>query len=75
MRFVSSSPQGLALETKLNPTMKAAAKSHRMIEFPVSSGNAHRVKEAEFIAEIEHEAKVSLNLLQVSETNYTLHIC
>ena len=40
--------------------MKAAAKSHRMIEFPVSSGNAHRVKEAEFIAEIEHEAKLAL---------------
>ena len=45
----------------LNPTMKAAAKSHRMIEFPVSSGNAHRVKEAEFTAEIEFEAKVSEN--------------
>ena len=55
----SFGPAGLALETKLNPTMKAAAKSHRMIEFPVSSGNAHRVKEAEFIAEIEHEAKVN----------------
>jgi len=44
----------------LNPTMKAAAKSHRMIEFPVSSGNAHRVKEAEFTAEIEFEAKLAL---------------
>ena len=55
----SFGPSGLALETKMNPTMKAAAKSHRMIEFPVSSGNAHRVKEAEFIAEIEHEAKVN----------------
>ena len=27
--------------------MKAAAMSHRMIEFPVSSGNSHRVKEAD----------------------------
>ena len=27
--------------------MKKAAMSHRMIEFPVSSGNAHRVKEVD----------------------------
>ena len=31
--------------------MKKAAMSHRMIEFPVSSGNAHRVKEADVIEE------------------------
>ena len=53
----------------MNPTMKAAAKSHRMIEFPVSSGNAHRVKEAEFIAEIEHEAKLALEGPTEAELN------
>ncbi len=31
---------------RLTPAMKTAAMSHRMLEFPVSSGNAHRVKEA-----------------------------
>ena len=65
----SFGPSGLALETKMNPTMKAAAKSHRMIEFPVSSGNAHRVKEAEFIAEIEHEAKLALEGPSEAEMN------
>merc|ERR1719270_447957 len=34
-------------DEKLTPAMKKAAMSHRMIEFPVSSGNAHRVKEVE----------------------------
>jgi hypothetical protein len=29
----------------LTPAMKSACMSHRMIEFPVSSGNAHRVTE------------------------------
>ena len=29
----------------LTPQARLAARSHRMIEFPVSSGNAHRVKE------------------------------
>lgn len=32
---------------RLTPAMKTAAMSHRMLEFPVSSGNAHRVKEAD----------------------------
>ena len=35
---------GVALEY-LTPAMRSAAKTHRMLEFPVSSGNAHRVKE------------------------------
>ena len=35
---------GITCET-LTPAMKNAAKTHRMLEFPVSSGNAHRVKE------------------------------
>ena len=38
------SSAGVAGE-RLTPAMKTAAMSHRMIEFPVSSGNAHRVKE------------------------------
>ena len=37
--------------------MKKAAMSHRMIEFPVSSGNAHRVKEADVKAIEDHSAK------------------
>merc|ERR1719357_1639934 len=40
------SSSGVAAE-KLTPAMKSAAMSHRMIEFPVSSGNSHRVKEVE----------------------------
>merc|ERR1719312_1558627 len=31
----------------LNPAARAVAKSQRMLEFPVSSGNAHRTKEAD----------------------------
>ena len=37
------SREGVAAET-LTPQARIAARSHRMIEFPVSSGNAHRVK-------------------------------
>ena len=33
--------------------MKAAAMSHRMIEFPVSSGNSHRVKEVDVKEKME----------------------
>eukprot|EP00095_Tigriopus_kingsejongensis_P003437 maker-scaffold110_size354795-snap-gene-2.25 protein:Tk03437 transcript:maker-scaffold110_size354795-snap-gene-2.25-mRNA-1 annotation:"conserved hypothetical protein" len=47
----SLSATGLAIEY-LNPEAKAAAKSHRMLEFPVSSGNAHRVKEVTPPAEL-----------------------
>ena len=47
---------------KLTPAMKSAAMSHRMIEFPVSSGNAHRVTEdhvdpAAELAKKKEEAK------------------
>ncbi len=41
----SLSRDGISLE-RLTPAMKSAAKSHRMLEFPVSSGNAHRIKES-----------------------------
>ena len=37
------SREGVTAET-LTPQARLAARSHRMIEFPVSSGNAHRVK-------------------------------
>lgn len=37
------SREGITAET-LTPQARIAARSHRMIEFPVSSGNAHRVK-------------------------------
>jgi len=37
------SREGVTAET-LTPQARIAARSHRMIEFPVSSGNAHRVK-------------------------------
>ena len=30
----------------LTPQARLAARSHRMIEFPVSSGSSHRVKES-----------------------------
>ena len=33
----------------LNPAARAVAKSQRMLEFPVSSGNAHRTKEGDLI--------------------------
>ena len=42
------SSSGVAAE-RLTPAMKTAAMSHRMIEFPVSSGNSHRVKEVEVV--------------------------
>ena len=38
---------GISSEVHITPAMKSAVMSHRMIEFPVSSGNAHRVKEAD----------------------------
>ncbi|XP_059079126.1 protein Son-like isoform X2 [Tigriopus californicus] len=44
---------GVAIEY-LNPEAKVAAKSHRMLEFPVSSGNAHRVKETTTIEKEEN---------------------
>ena len=50
----SFAPSGVTKEY-LTPAMKSAAKTHRMLEFPVSSGNAHRVKEAQLA--IEHEVK------------------
>ena len=37
----------------LTPTARAVAKSQRMIEFPVSSGNAHRTKEGDKVAASE----------------------
>ena len=37
------SREGVTAET-LTPQARIAARSHRMIEYPVSSGNAHRVK-------------------------------
>ena len=55
----SIAPSGIALEYQ-NPAMKAAAKSHRMIEFPVSSGNAHREKEKVERLAIEEGAKLAL---------------
>lgn len=42
----------------MTPAMKTAAKTHRMLEFPVSSGNAHRVRESNK-AEREDEEKGS----------------
>ena len=39
--------------------MKKAAMSHRMIEYPVSSGNAHRVKEADVVEGSVHKPEVS----------------
>ena len=55
---ISSAPSGVTMET-LTPAMRSAAKTHRMLEFPVSSGNAHRVKEAEVEPEPE-PVKVSI---------------
>ena len=37
----------------LTPTARAVAKSQRMIEFPVSSGNAHRTKEGDKVGTSE----------------------
>jgi len=50
---------GVAAE-KLNPVMKAAAMSHRMIEFPVSSGNSHRVKEVDKKEVVDLELKKAI---------------
>jgi len=43
MMGLTSTREGVTAET-LTPQARIAARSHRMIEFPVSSGNAHRVK-------------------------------
>ena len=40
--------------------MKAAAMSHRMIEFPVSSGNSHRVKEVDKKEVVDLELKKAI---------------
>merc|ERR1719219_483046 len=37
----------------LTPTARAVAKSQRMLEFPVSSGNAHRTKEGDKLPAVE----------------------
>merc|ERR1712008_468349 len=45
---------------KLNPVMKAAAMSHRMIEFPVSSWNSLRVKEVDKKEVVDLELKKAI---------------
>ena len=45
------SREGVTAET-LTPQARLAARSHRMIEFPVSSGNAHRVKVRHLIPKV-----------------------
>ena len=47
--------------------MKAAAMSHRMIEFPVSSGNSHRVKEVDVKEVIEPIPDIKPKYLAIQE--------
>merc|ERR1712223_1794817 len=44
---------GISSEIHITPAMKNAVMGHRMIEFPVSSGNAHRVKEVDVKEELK----------------------
>ena len=46
---------GISSEIHITPAMKNAVMGHRMIEFPVSSGNAHRVTEADVKVELKPE--------------------
>ena len=39
-----AAPKNALTLSKMTPAMREAARSHRLNEFPVSSGNAHRVK-------------------------------
>ena len=51
--------------------MKAAAMSHRMIEFPVSSGNSHRVKEADVKEVIEPIPDTKPKYLEIEKEDFT----
>ena len=42
--LTSAAPKNALTLSKMTPAMREAARSHRLNEFPVSSGNAHRVK-------------------------------
>ena len=42
-----ATPKNALTLATMTPAMRDAARSHRLNEFPVSSGNAHRVKEAD----------------------------
>ena len=46
---------GISSEIHITPAMKNAVMGHRMIEFPVSSGNAHRTKEVDVKEELKPE--------------------
>ena len=51
--------------------MKAAAMSHRMIEFPVSSGNSHRVKESTVKEVIEPIPDTKPKYLEIEKEDFT----
>ena len=51
--------------------MKAAAMSHRMIEFPVSSGNSHRVKEVDVKEVIEPIPDIKPKYLEIEKEDFT----
>ena len=47
LRGASAAPKNALTLSSMTPAMRDAARGHRLSEFPVSSGNAHRVKEAD----------------------------
>jgi len=49
--ITSTAPKNALTLASMTPAMRDAARSHRLNEFPVSSGNAHRVKEADITEE------------------------
>lgn len=51
LRGASAAPKNALTLSSMTPAMRDAARGHRLSEFPVSSGNAHRVKEADITLE------------------------
>ena len=63
---LSSVPKNALTLSTMTPAMRDAARSHRLAEFPVSSGNAHRVKEADITLEEDIE-KIPTGLLAAQQ--------
>ncbi len=65
MKGMSAAPKNALTMSSMTPAMRDAARSHRLSEFPVSSGNAHRVKESDITLEEDIE-KIPTGLVLMS---------
>jgi hypothetical protein len=60
--YDGGAPKNALTLSSMTPAMRDVARSHRLTEFPVSSGNAHRIKEADITLE-EDISKIPTGLV------------